>query len=325
MKIYLIISIDTECDKGPNWQVRQPLQFKNVLEGIPKRLQPLFEKYNLKPTYLLSPEVLMNDDCTNLFKSLNENGELGTHLHAEFIKPDPNWTAEYTNSFQSDYETRIEFEKLKNLTDLFKAKFDYYPESFRAGRFGISKQTLRFLQDLGYKVDSSVTPFWWWSGENGKGVNFLGSPYQPYHPSSNDFRIPGELRILEVPITIINFFWDKLPMRFQRRLNPLNRVQITVLNLIFNKKLRCMWLRPTFSSTEEMLAVSAYISQNASTDHIVLCMMFHSNEATASMSPYNSSDNEVCLFLKRLNEYFNSLSSKYEVQSIGLSETASFL
>jgi len=325
MKIYLIVTIDTECDKGPNWKVRQPLEFKNILEGIPKRLQPLFEKYNIKPTYLLSPEALINDACVDLFKSLNGSVEFGTHLHAEFIEPNPEWTAEYTYSFQSDYVTRLEFEKLKNLTDLFVKRIGYQPRSFRAGRFGISKHTLRFLQDLEYKVDSSVTPYTWWWGENGKGVNFLGSPHQPYYPSSKDFRVHGELKILEVPISLINFFWEKFPRSFQRRINPFNKAQIVALNLIFKNKLRCKWLRPTYSSTKEMLAVSNYISQTASTDHIFLCMMFHSNEATTGMSPYNSKDHEVCHFLERLSEYLESLMSKYEVQSIRLSDTAKFI
>jgi len=70
MKVSLVVSIDTECDKGLNWRVKQPLQFENVLKGIPKRLQLLFEKYRIKPTYLLSPGVLKNDACIDFFKSL---------------------------------------------------------------------------------------------------------------------------------------------------------------------------------------------------------------------------------------------------------------
>ena len=85
--ISLAITIDTECDKGPGWRVRQPLGFRNVLEGVPGRLQPIFERWGVKPTYLLSPEVLLHDGCVGLFRGLNDRVELGTHLHSEFVGP----------------------------------------------------------------------------------------------------------------------------------------------------------------------------------------------------------------------------------------------
>ena len=119
-KIYFAITIDTECDKGKEWKVRQPLSFLNIVEGIPDRLQPLFEKYGIKPTYLLSPEILKDDTCVDLFRSMEERVEFGTHLHTEFIEPHPDWGTDNTNAFQSDFPPKVEFQKLKNfylLTD----------------------------------------------------------------------------------------------------------------------------------------------------------------------------------------------------------------
>ncbi len=124
-KTILIISLDTECDKGPGWKVRQPLSFKNIIEGVPERLQPLFEEFGIKPTYLLSPEVLKNDECVSLFQSLDGSVELGTHLHAEFIEPEATPLADKTDAFQSDFTPEVEFEKLRNLTGLFADRFGY--------------------------------------------------------------------------------------------------------------------------------------------------------------------------------------------------------
>jgi len=322
MKIYLIVSIDTECDKG--WRVRQPLQFKNILEGIPKRLQPLFEKYNIKPTYLLSPEVLINDACVDLFKSLNGSVEFGTHLHAEFIEPDLQLNAEYTNSSQSELSSEIEFEKLKNLTDLFKKKMQYFPKSFRAGRFGLSRYTLRFLINLGYCVDSSVTPFRWRWREKGNGENYLGAPYQPYYPSLDDIRKPGKMKLLEVPISIVNPFWDNFPQYLLCSFNPLNKFQAFIINKLFHNNLRLLWLRPTYSSPEQMLYISEYICQKAKKRDVFLCMMFHSNEATPGMSPYNSFIEDVRDFINQLECYFKILFKNYDVMPITLSETTRF-
>ena len=69
--ILLVLSIDTECDKDQNWNVKRPMSFTNIISGIPQRLTPLFGKYKIKPTYLISPEVLNDEDSVSLLKSMN--------------------------------------------------------------------------------------------------------------------------------------------------------------------------------------------------------------------------------------------------------------
>lgn len=273
--VKLIVSLDTECDKGPGWKVRQPLSFTNITQGVPERLQPLFELFGIKPTYLLSPEVLKDDACVEIFRSLKGRAELGTHLHAEFIDPYPDWGADNTNAFQSDFPPNIELQKLKNLTELFENKIAYRPTSFRAGRFGMSRHTLEFLEKLGYTVDSSVTPYTWWWRKRGEGVNFLGAPDQPYYPSHNDYRKHGDMRLLEMPITIINPFWDKFPTQFLLAINPINRIQTIFLNTFFKNHLKCLWLRPTYSTAKEMLTVTEYQYRKSKGDRTVISHFPH--------------------------------------------------
>ena len=52
------VTIDTECDKSPNWSNSSPLTFNSIYDAIPNKLQPLFEAYSIKPTYFLSPEII---------------------------------------------------------------------------------------------------------------------------------------------------------------------------------------------------------------------------------------------------------------------------
>ena len=316
----MIISIDTECDKGPHWKIKRPLSFRNVTEGIPQRLSAIFDEFRIKPTYLISPEVLADADSVRLLQSMQGKGELGTHMHGEFIEPHSNWDTIRTDSFQGDFSAEIEFQKIKNLTKLFENQFGFRPKSFRAGRFGLSRYTLLFLEKLGYIVDSSVTPYLWWWRRKGEGVNYLGASRQPYFPSLKDFRRSGKMNILEVPISIINPFWEKLPSYLIRNINPHNRTQTILLNIFMKKKLRSVWLRPTFSATEQMLFVTNWIIKRTNGAAPLLNMMFHSNEVTPGTSPYNSSENDVNNFLDRLRKYFRALFSKYDVHSIGLSE-----
>jgi hypothetical protein len=322
MKIDLIISIDTECDKGEGWKVKQPFRFENVLRGIPDRLQPVFEKFNIIPTFLLSPEVMLNDKCVSLFRSLGQRIDLGTHLHAEFIPPHENMRAEDTRQFQSSLGRSEECEKLANLTRLFQDRFGYSPRTFRAGRFGLSHFTLSILEDLGYEIDSSVTPFMWWWQERGKGVNFLGAPSQPYFPEVGDFRKKGSMKILEVPVTLVNRFWERFPRSFLLAMNPLARWQTVLMNVVLGKRLRSLWLRPTYSTSGQMMSVTEHLAGKVTDGRLTLCMMFHSNEATPGASPYHLTEDSVSAFLDRIQSYLLSLFLKFEVESIPLSHAA---
>jgi peptidoglycan/xylan/chitin deacetylase (PgdA/CDA1 family) len=62
------------------------------------------------------------------------------------------------------------------------------PVSFRAPRGWASNEMLVTLDRLGYLVDSSYMAY------------YFGEHLLPYHPSAQDWRQPGELTILEVPL-----------------------------------------------------------------------------------------------------------------------------
>jgi hypothetical protein len=320
MRARLAISLDTECDKGPKWRVRRPLTFRNVVEGVPERLEPLFRRYGVRPTYLLSPEVLRDDRCVALFRDLEGTAELGTHLHAEFIEPRASMDAERTEAFQGELPPFVEYGKLLNLTALFCKRFGRAPTSFRAGRYGLGKRTLRFLEQLGYVVDSSVTPHAWWRSGTG-GVSYLGAPDQPYHPAPDDFRRPGSMRILEAPVTLVSQWWDRVPRALRLRIDPFERWQGVLLGAC-RKPLRPAWLRPSFTDARTMLAATDYLARRAGDGPVFLCVMFHTNEATAGASPYHATGDEVDRFLSELAAYLDALHARFDVEPIGLSEAA---
>ena len=68
--VYLSITVDTECDKGKGWRVKQPMSFINTRSGIMNNLQPIFDKYSVKATYLLSPEVILDSESVCSFKEM---------------------------------------------------------------------------------------------------------------------------------------------------------------------------------------------------------------------------------------------------------------
>lgn len=166
----LLVTIDTECDRTPTWRTSSPLSFRGVTDSIPRRIQPLFERFGVRPTYLISSEVICHPESAAVLASLR-NVELSTHLHGDDMTPRiKTWemAGGVTDQMQWEYGEDLERSKLETLTELFRQHFDHQPLSFRAGSFGAGPHTGRILKDLGYVIDSSVTPHVCWTSRTGE-------------------------------------------------------------------------------------------------------------------------------------------------------------
>lgn len=276
-EILLTISIDTECDHDPAWARSAPLRFDSINIGMPERLQPLFNEVGAIPTYLLTVEVLEDDESVESLKSLQGNYEYGTHLHAAFVEPQKkfyDYAGVDSPDFQSSYAPEIEHAKLRTLTELFKSRLGYAPTSFRAGRYGAGNHTLAALRDLGYKVDTSVTPHIRWFEPNGQ-ADYRRAPEQPYFPSVKQLNRAGNQPVassdvLEVPVTVRNRLFRRYPR----------------------------WFRPWYSSVDEMKDIFHYhLRRYGQQQTLVINMMFHSMEVIEAASPYPQSSDDVKKYL----------------------------
>lgn len=279
-KVVITISIDTECDHDSNWVRSKPLAFDSINEGLPNRLQPVFMDVGAVPTYLLTVEVLEDEACVQTLKTLPGDYEYGTHLHASFIEPEKKYH-DYAGvdcpAYQCDSTEEVEFQKLENLSNLFTEKLNTKPTSFRAGRYGVSTQSLRSLEKLGYLVDTSVTPGILWKGTQNN-LDFRGAPEQPYipsHDSLNKAAVWGSRNILEAPVSV--------KPRLLRR-SP-------------------QWFRPWFADVDTMKKIARYHLNNSKAQRVVnLNMMFHSMEVIEKASPYPQTRAEVDSFLDSMHQ-----------------------
>lgn len=317
-RVILVVSVDTECDKGPAWRTQFPLSFRSITEALPEVLMPLFRRHEVMPTLLLSPEVMQNEESARVLGGL-QDCELGTHLHGEFIEPGARPGAVGTHEAQCQYEPGIEREKLQNLTALFEGRFGRRPTSFRAGRFAVSGRTLSYLEELGYLVDSSVTPFRTNYFEGGYACNHWGAPLRPYRPSASDLRKRGRLRVLEVPVTLLADSFAAFPAVLLRRLSDrvLNRRRaFAALGLRPETK----WLRPLRHSSPELIALAdRVVATWRGGPPVVLNVMFHSVEAVPGASPYALVSEDVTRLVEDLGSLFDHLRSSYAVDARGLS------
>jgi hypothetical protein len=306
-RAYLCVSIDTECDKGPEWRSRRPMTFEGVHVGIVQRLQPLFASYGAKPTYLVSPEVIRDAQSAEELKAIGTGCELGAHLHGEYAEPGA-WEPEVTRDFQRDYEGDVEKRKLTYLTDQFIRTFEHQPVSFRAGRFGIGRRTIRILEELGYGVESSVTPNIDWSDQGSPGLSFAGAPTQPYHPDRDDPGKPGASSILEIPITIRRRLLNSLPG--------------------IGKKLEPRWLRPTWTSGDALvrLAEDEIGEARRATPGrpVVINAMLHNTEVIPDASPYADAEGDARAILDRLRVLL-AFAQRESISVIGLGDVPEIL
>ena len=81
---FFIISIDTECDKDKNWKVVKPLSFIGVYEGV-NILEKIFDKFNIRAVYLLSPEVIYDEKSVLIFKDLLKKVLSLEHIYMESL------------------------------------------------------------------------------------------------------------------------------------------------------------------------------------------------------------------------------------------------
>lgn len=317
-RVILVVTVDTECDKGPGWRTQFPLSFRSVTDALPKVLMPLFQRHGVVPTLLLSPEVIQNDESASVLENLRDC-ELGTHLHGEFLEPGARAGAVGTYEAQSQYEPMVEREKLKNLTALFEGQFSRRPTSFRAGRFAASGRTLSYLEELGYLVDSSVTPFRTNYFEGGHPCNHWGAPLRPYRPSAQDLRKRGRLRVLEVPLTLLADSFAAFPAVLLRRLSDRILKQRRGLGAL-GLRPETKWLRPLRHSSAELIALAdRVVATWRGGPPVVLNVMFHSVEAIPGASPYAATPQDVTRLVEDLEKLFEHLRSTYMVEACGLS------
>ncbi len=319
--VLLVVTIDTECDKGPAWRTQLPLRFRSVTDALPNVLMPLFDEHGVIPTLLLSPEVIKDDASVQTLGALRRC-ELGTHLHGEFIEPGMNAGATVTSTPQSAYDPETEKSKLRNLTELFRLRFRRRPRSFRGGRFALSPNTLGILVALGYEVDSSVTPFRTQRYGDGLECNYWGAPLHPYRPSARDARRTGRLRIWEVPVTLWNPAFAGWPSFLLRRLNDRTAARIGRLRSP-RAETQTWWVRPFRGSGDQLAEWSdAVIGSWSGPRPAVINVMFHSVEAQPGASPYAQTDEDVRVLVDSLAKLFAHLRRRYSVKSIGLGDAA---
>lgn len=276
-KVSIYITVDTEWDrvKGQNNIT------VNNLKEIPV-FQELCAQYAIKPVYFCAYEALKDTElCNYLLPCIrNKHTEIGAHLHPWTNPPFENYTNKSPRAFPNELPPELFKNKLTLLTETIESAFNIKPLTYRAGRFGLAPRHIPVLKALGYRIDSSVTPYINWSltDKNAPDYSSIDNHY-------NEIAFENST-LTEYPVTIIR----------DKRISIKNSVAF-----ILNKK-RYSWLRiyprTTFADMEYT------INQAIKNQVYNLVFFMHSNELHHRCNTYFTTPEQVQKFYTVLEKLF---------------------
>jgi hypothetical protein len=291
----LLVGIDTEGDNQWDAAARANQQFTNIY-ALP-RLHALFARHAIRPTYVITYPVARDPRSADVLSELSRRGdcEIGAHHHAWETPP---CTADDVRRHPyASMLPRPQFEaQLASLTDAIERAVGKRPVSYRSGRFGFSADHVAGLERLGYLVESSVAPLF--NEAHKGGPEFVEAPLTPYFLAYDSATTPGSSGVLEVPVSAaLN---RRLPKVLQYAYARAPRPYTTRRVLRALRLVRLRWLRPSYSSLDDMIALAADLARAREP---VLNLLFHSSEAIVGGSPYNQTQSELDAFFDRLDRF----------------------
>lgn len=286
-----IITVDTEGDNLWAWKPGDSIGTENA--RYVEQFQKLCEKYRYIPVYLCNYEMINDDDFCSYISPKAALGycEIGMHLHAWNSPPLFELNNVYGGqSYITEYTRQQILEKHLYLRDLIKEKTGFTPVSYRAGRWATNETLFSVLDEIGMKVDCSVTPgvsMEHCPGMTVRGGNsYVGYPCAPYKLTDT---------LIEVPMT------TKL-MKCFKGCSLKNKIGSFIRG-------RQFWLRPAIHSYDDMKGL---INQMEKEGTQYLEFMIHSSELMPGGSPYGKDEAAVERLYQRMEQIFDLVSNTYE-------------
>jgi peptidoglycan/xylan/chitin deacetylase (PgdA/CDA1 family) len=284
----ILLGVDTEADDQWSAPARKRLTVENVRE-LP-RLQALCDRYGVRPTYLVTYEMAMDDTARGVLRDLaaTKRAEIAAHHHPWSTPPEVEDHLYPLNLAPAHFR-----EQLLRLTEAVSRIAGESPVSYRAGRNGFTGWQVPILEELGYLVDSSVDPFF--NEKRKGGPSFAGAPLTPYFVSATDPRKPGASRLLEIPVTsALDRVW---PRWLETAYADVSSAYHFRRALRLLRIARPIWLRPSYSKPSDMTRLARRVLDEGRAPANII---FHSSELLPGASPYNPTPSDVERFYRDL-------------------------
>lgn len=310
----LTVTIDTEED---NWRPYAQAYTAENIARLPQ-LHALFTTYAIRPTYLVTYQVVNDERAAAILARLAASGtcEIGAHCHPWSTPPFAE-APEMRNSMLCNLPAALQEAKIRAVHEAILSRLGVHATSFRSGRWGFSPAVAKTLERLGYVVDSSITAYTDWRKCDGprythmSPMPFRFSSENIYRPCENGplVQVPATVGFLQKHFGVRNAITNgiaRTPLRHLRLLGVLDRLRL------INK----VWLSPENSTGAQMIALARRMQRNA---YPVLNLFFHSSTLTAGLTPFVRSRDDERVFMARI-EAFLQYARDSGFESITLSE-----
>ena len=303
--IKFYITIDTEEDNWSHYSAS-----RNTINNISKIpiLQNIFDKYGAIPTYLVNWPVAVDKNASSIFKNLLKKGkcEIGTHCHPWNTPPIPK-TINSNSLMLSNLSHDLIYNKISRLHSLTVDRMETHPACFRSGRWAFSSNVAKVINELGYKIDTSISPFIDWSDIKGPNFSQLNNDIYKFSPA-NIFKKDDNGSILEVPATVGYFQKNvKLCHNFRKIILKSSLRHLKLIGIL--EKLRILnfrWLSPELSTSRDMIRLTKALIRSGQT---FLNFSFHSTSLYPGSSPFVKDELQLQIFLNRIDKFLQFASN----------------
>ncbi len=259
------------------------------------RAQIIFERYGLRPCYVVDFPVVSNPQSAATIKGFLERGaEVGVHLQPwttpPLVEPKDGWHA-----FPGNLSATLERQKLAHLLGAVQRTFGITPRTYKAGRYGISRASLRAIEAYGFNVDLSVAPTFNYAGEGGPDFSrFSASPYW----------FGRSRRLLELPTTsgfvgLLHVFGGHLWRLSESGWMGKTRLRGLLDKLGLVSRIR---LSPEAYSAPEMIRLTRVLLAQGCR---YFTLSFHSSSLQPGFTPYSKTMADTDRILADLDKYLD--------------------
>jgi len=179
----LLVCVSFDVERDPPAINRGQVGFKGV-EAIPGLLEVL-DSHGVEATFFVTGRVAQLYPGT--LRAITERGH-EVAVHGGYYHDEPLWEPPVQGQATLINATTASIEAVTGIK----------PKGYRAPGHRITPATMAALESLGFVYDSSVVPSL--AGSFLYGHPFY-SPEGPYYPDHQDIFSPGEMTVLEIPIT----------------------------------------------------------------------------------------------------------------------------
>ena len=316
----LIVTIDAEEDNWGDYGAEN-ISVSN-LKKIPE-LQDLFDEFDVRPTYLVSFPVASNWKASTFLDGIQRGGrcEIGAHCHP-WNTPPISEKVSKESSMMCNLPQSLQYQKVGALTEEIASNTGTAPSAFRVGRWALDANLAEILIELGYKVDTSVTPYVDWTKENGP--DFSELPFKSHwnrlievFPSEIDVpfcEIPPSIGFLQSNFEMANAIYKSL---VNTRLRSLRLYGALYRMGLLNR----VWMSPEFQTVGEMTRLAAVLIGR---NELFLNMTFHSTSLQAGLTPFVRSKEDEKIIFQRIRKVLTFV-KEMGIQSATLTEAANSL